>query len=200
MKEAGEEEKNLTIENGNVTEDGTPFITVIEDGGWPLLRSHGHCYRENYTKRLYALQKGSTTGTKKLSNEIIRRLKARGAIAHNAEEGDVNSLKEDLKNGTLHVFGIHTFCKPYFCTKIGESIDLPKEEKEICDKARFLLQPLVLKSHQLITNSTCNAAENYMSLVANFTGGKQINRGKRGSFTHRTKAASLDFQFKSYWH
>ncbi|KAK7791852.1 hypothetical protein R5R35_011054 [Gryllus longicercus] len=46
MKEAGEEEKNLTIENGNVTEDGSPFFTVLEDGGWPSLCSHGHRYRD----------------------------------------------------------------------------------------------------------------------------------------------------------
>ncbi|KAK7871139.1 hypothetical protein R5R35_013365 [Gryllus longicercus] len=46
MKEAGEEEKNLAIEKGDVTEDGTPFITVIVDGGWSH-RSHGHRYTAN---------------------------------------------------------------------------------------------------------------------------------------------------------
>ncbi|KAK7867656.1 hypothetical protein R5R35_001308 [Gryllus longicercus] len=45
MKEASEEEKNLAIEKGDVT-DGTPFITVIVDGGWSH-RSHGHRYTTN---------------------------------------------------------------------------------------------------------------------------------------------------------
>lgn len=43
MKEAGEEEKRIALEKGHVTPDGTPFITVIGDGGWSK-RSYGHGY------------------------------------------------------------------------------------------------------------------------------------------------------------
>ncbi|KAG8239551.1 hypothetical protein J437_LFUL018847 [Ladona fulva] len=39
-----------------------------------------------------------------------------------------------------------------------------------------------------------------MCLVAKFTGGKQVNRGKRGSFTYRARAAALDFQHGPMWH
>ncbi|XP_045475419.1 uncharacterized protein LOC123681212 [Harmonia axyridis] len=43
MQKAGEEEKKLALEKGNVNADGTPFITVIVDGGWSK-RSYGHGY------------------------------------------------------------------------------------------------------------------------------------------------------------
>ncbi|XP_066902767.1 uncharacterized protein [Halyomorpha halys] len=157
---------------------------------------------KNYTKRLFAIQKESLEMKKTFNINIIKRLKtaARGAIIHHCENKDVNSLKDDLRNGPHHVFGIHISCKPYFCTKCGETTELNEVQKNACDKARFVLQPLIAKSSQLVTNMTSNAAENYMALVAKFTGGKQINRGKRGSFTHRTNAAALDFQLGPNWH
>lgn len=43
MQKAGEEEKRIAIEKGNVCADGTPYITVIVDGGWSK-RSYGHGY------------------------------------------------------------------------------------------------------------------------------------------------------------
>ncbi|KAG8239550.1 hypothetical protein J437_LFUL018846 [Ladona fulva] len=46
MEQAGIEEKKLAIERGDVTTNGTPFITVIADGGWSH-RSHGHRYTAN---------------------------------------------------------------------------------------------------------------------------------------------------------
>ena len=46
MLEAGKQENALAVSNGDITEDGTPFITVIVDGGWSH-RSHGHRYTSN---------------------------------------------------------------------------------------------------------------------------------------------------------
>ncbi|KAG8225333.1 hypothetical protein J437_LFUL005347 [Ladona fulva] len=46
MEQVGFEEKKLAIERGDVTTNGTPFITVIADGGW-LHQSHGHLYTAN---------------------------------------------------------------------------------------------------------------------------------------------------------
>ncbi|XP_044760382.1 uncharacterized protein LOC123317835 [Coccinella septempunctata] len=40
MLQASEEEKKIAIEKGNINADGTPFITVIVDGGW-CKRSYG---------------------------------------------------------------------------------------------------------------------------------------------------------------
>ncbi|KAF2879897.1 hypothetical protein ILUMI_26266 [Ignelater luminosus] len=47
MTDAGQKERYLAIENGDVTNDETPFITVIVDGGWSH-RSHGHRYDANF--------------------------------------------------------------------------------------------------------------------------------------------------------
>ena len=43
MTRAGEEEKRLAVEAGDILPDGTPWITVIVDGSWGT-RSHGHKY------------------------------------------------------------------------------------------------------------------------------------------------------------
>ena len=43
MIQAGREEKMLALRNGDVTEKGIPYITVIVDGGWSH-RSFGHRY------------------------------------------------------------------------------------------------------------------------------------------------------------
>lgn len=40
MRENAEEEKRIAIEKGNLL-NGTPYITVIGDGGWAK-RSYGH--------------------------------------------------------------------------------------------------------------------------------------------------------------
>jgi hypothetical protein len=57
---------------------------------------------------------------------------------------------------------------------------------------------VVGKAQQLITNS--NYAENLISLVAIFAGGKQVNRCKIGSFTIRPQGAGLDYQMDPKWH
>ncbi|CAH1994216.1 unnamed protein product [Acanthoscelides obtectus] len=43
MKAAGIEEKRVAIEKGNLMPDGTPYITVIANGGWSK-RTYGHGY------------------------------------------------------------------------------------------------------------------------------------------------------------
>jgi len=43
MEEAGKEEARLAIENGDLTENGIPFITVVADGAWAK-----RSYRTNY--------------------------------------------------------------------------------------------------------------------------------------------------------
>ncbi|XP_031333159.1 uncharacterized protein LOC116182246 [Photinus pyralis] len=43
MEKAGQEERKIAVEHGDVDTDGTPFITVFLDGGWSK-RSYGHSY------------------------------------------------------------------------------------------------------------------------------------------------------------
>lgn len=41
IAEAGKKEYLMAVKNGDLDEDGTPFTTVIVDGGWSK-RSYGH--------------------------------------------------------------------------------------------------------------------------------------------------------------
>lgn len=43
MKKNGAIERDIAIAKGNVDEDGVPFISVYQDGGWST-RSYGHAY------------------------------------------------------------------------------------------------------------------------------------------------------------
>lgn len=43
MKKAGEEERQIALKKGHLMSDGTPYITVIADGGWSK-RTYGHGY------------------------------------------------------------------------------------------------------------------------------------------------------------
>ncbi|KAJ8874342.1 hypothetical protein PR048_025188 [Dryococelus australis] len=113
-----------------------------------------------------------------------------GVIIHNSKIGDVSGLQQDLVNGPRHVFGNHASCKPYFCTKLGETADLSEKLRQAYEKARSCLQPLISKSHQLISNNTSEAAENYTALVAKFLGPKQANMAScRKSLSNRKEAA-----------
>lgn len=314
MIQAGKEEKILAIRNGDVSLDGTPYITVVVDGGWSH-RSFGHrytstsgvacviglrtkkllyvgvrnkycytceyrkrnniaerhdiCYKnwngtspgmesdmiveafsssmdihglqyrimigdgdsstykkikenvsygrhvikrecanhviKNYTKALFNLQKQlGNNGKKILSNAKIMKLKlvARMAIIHNAKnELGIEFLRDDLKNGPKHVFNIHTHCKPYYCKspECEKNAETNVTSIKIIEKVHDVLKMIVQKAPQLTTNDTSNLAENYMSLVAKFSGGKQINRGNKGSYTNRSYGAALDFQLGPEW-
>lgn len=43
IKLTGLEEKRIATEKGHLTPEGTPYITVIADGGWSK-RTYGHGY------------------------------------------------------------------------------------------------------------------------------------------------------------
>lgn len=313
MLQAGKEEKMLAIRNGDVTDTGIPFITVIVDGGWSH-RSFGHrytsssgvacvigwrtkkllyvgvrnkyCYTceyrkrnhlstehemcfknwngtsagmesdmiveafcssmdvhgiqyrvmigdgdsstfkkikenvpygrhvmkrecanhvvKNYTKNLFNLQKQlGNMGKRLIPNTKIMKLKvlARMSITYNAKHQlGTESLRADLINGPKHIFNDHTHCKPYYCKNDPEkNYGNLSISNNILEKINDVLKMLIQKAPQLTTNDTSNLAENYMSLVAKFSGGKQINRGNKGSYTHRSFGAALDFQLGPEW-
>jgi hypothetical protein len=156
-----------------------------------------------YTKALFKIVEARPDLKGILTRQKILRLKkaARGAIAHNSTTGNsVVSLVHDLKNGPKHVFGCHAECRDYFCEATDRQ---PKTfstaENAGLEKIEVALKPLLRKSGELITNDTSNHAENFMSIVAKFSGGKQVNRGKRGSYQHRAYGAGLDFQIGPMW-
>lgn len=74
---------------------------------------------------------------------------------------------------------------------------------EIPDDLYFRIQRagdgLVSNASSLITNSTSNVAECFMSIRCKFDGGKVYNRIQRGSFQHRCHGAGLRFQLGPDW-
>lgn len=171
-----------------------------------------------YTSRLYSVAKASKGNSRHLSGPRIKRIKngARRAIAHYAKELKnfegtetekkqkqrelTKELAEDLINGPRHVFGSHKNCKAYFCDK--------SKGDNVFDQIPDVLRIQILaaangisdKSSRLITDDTSNLAETVMSLVAKMSGGKQVNRGQKGSYQHRCHGAGLSFQSGSQWH
>ncbi|KAL1472261.1 hypothetical protein MTO96_039458 [Rhipicephalus appendiculatus] len=171
-----------------------------------------------YTSRLYGIAKESKGTRLLLSAPRIKRMKngARKPVSHYAKilrdfNGSTQDLKKekarliqelasDLRNGPLHVFGSHYGCKSYFCngSKRDNLYDgLPKiQQVKLMSAANIIAD----KADRLITDDTSNLAEAIMSLVAKFSGGKQINRCQKGSYEHRCQGAGLQFQLVPEWH
>ncbi|KAH8037706.1 hypothetical protein HPB51_015751 [Rhipicephalus microplus] len=171
-----------------------------------------------YTSRLYSIAKESKGTRSLLSAPRIKRIKngARKAVSHYAKilrdcNGSTEDLKKeksrliqelasDLRNGPLHVFGSHDGCKSYFCN--GSKADnvyqaVPKiQQVKLMSAANMIAD----KADRLIADDTSNLAEAIMSLVAKFSGGKQINRCQKGSYEHRCQGAGLHFQLGPEWH
>lgn len=187
--------------------DSSTFKKIKENvpyGRHVIKRECANHVVKNYTKALFNLQKQlGNIGKRLIPNAKIMKLKilARMAITYNAKNQlGTESLRTDLKNGPQHIFNIHKNCKPYYCKKIQEkNSNNPLISEKILEKINDVLKMLIQKAPQLTTNDTSNLAENYMSLVAKFSGGKQINRGNKGSYTHRSFGAALDFQLGSEW-
>lgn len=137
-----------------------------------------------YTMTLFKVQLGLKNRKKLLTNKTILKLKYMGrrTIANNYKMGfNVDTLREDLKNGPRHIFGDHRMCKDYYCEidKNEPVIPLSIEIQNVIERVEDVLKLLIRKAPQLFTNDTSNVTENFMSLVAKFTGGKQISRGKK---------------------
>ncbi|KAF2886819.1 hypothetical protein ILUMI_19354 [Ignelater luminosus] len=126
MQAAGDEERALAISNGDIDEDGVPYISITLDGGWSK-RSYGHSYTAN-SGMLYKIKndvKGVAVEARKLlTKDIIEKLgtAVQKAIYANAH-GDVTNLREDIRSPVKHVFGNHEACKEYICDQHG---DMPK--------------------------------------------------------------------------
>ncbi|KAL1436901.1 hypothetical protein MTO96_049291 [Rhipicephalus appendiculatus] len=171
-----------------------------------------------YTSRLYNIAKESKGPRSLLSGPRIKRIKngARKAVSYYAKilrdfKGSaqelqkekarlVQELASDIRNGPLHVFGRHDGCKSYFCNgSKGDNLydRLPKiQQVKLMSAANIIAD----KADRLITDDTSNLAEAIMSLVAKFSGGKQINRCQKGSYEHRCQGAGLHFQLGPEWH
>lgn len=146
-----------------------------------------------YTKSLYKVQSEIKHRKKLLTNKTILSLKymAKRTIANNCKMGfDVDTLR-DLKNGPKHIFGNHQMCKSYYCTiNKNQCSSLSTEMQKVLERVENVLKPLVRKAPQLLTNGTSNLADNFMSLVAKITGGKQMSWKKRIIHSQNTWSSS----------
>lgn len=106
---------------------------------------------------------------------------------------NVDTPREELKNGPKCIFGGHRVYKSNNCTiktlRKYTSLYIGTR-KLLLERFEYGIKPIVRKASQLLTNDTANLAKNWMALVAKFTG---RSRGKN-THTHRTNGAALDFQ------
>lgn len=116
-------------------------------------------------------------------------------------EGDRKVLREDLKNGPLHVFGCHKDCKAYYCRFVQnneEDTDCLPELKSKAPAVWALIcaanESIISKCHRL-SNDTTNIVENFMSIVSKFICGKRLNLHKGGSYQRRVYLAGKIFYF-----
>ncbi|KAF2895165.1 hypothetical protein ILUMI_11008 [Ignelater luminosus] len=184
MQAAGEEERALAISNGNIDEDGVPYITVTVDGGWSK-RSYGHSYTAN-SGVLYKIKndvKGVAVEARKLLTKgVIEKLgiAVQKAIYANAH-GDVTNLREDIRNLVKHVFGNHEACKEYMCDQHGDISKNIFEKVVSCGAHHHIygaLNLLLAKSHQLIDNETSNKSELFISILTKcYLTGLRFNEG-----------------------
>jgi hypothetical protein len=130
----------------------------------------------------------------------------RKAIEYNSKSDNnpptsVKTLIEDLDNVLNHVFGDHTKCKPYFCTKTVLPINPMIQVK----KSAFF-KPLsdaihrgIMLAPRLIHNRVSNDAENFMSICCKYISGKRVHYGARGGYNMRMTSAMFSFDDCSFW-
>lgn len=127
----------------------------------------------------------------------------RTAIKECGKSHNVNILREDLKNAPYHVLGSHKNCRPTYCTRsnMNEKDNVPlMESGKIMSEILAIVDKVTRKADRLVFNTTTNIAENFMSLVAKFTGGKRVNYTKTGSYQRRVLGATQVHSRGQSWH
>lgn len=129
----------------------------------------------------------------------------RTAINECGKSNNVSILRKDLKNAQYHVLGSHVNCRPAYCTRSNteEKINVPLiESGKIMSEITAIVDKVTRKADRLIYNTTTNirVAENFMSLVATFTGGKRVNYTKTGSYQRRVLGATQVHSRGPSWH
>lgn len=125
-------------------------------------------------------------------------LVARKIIVCSSEHA--STMAADLRNGPLHVFGVHENCKDYYCNVSKTLKDgTEKKEEDLVERLKTTApevwaliyaanEKIALKAGRL-SNETTNVAENFMSVINKFNCGKRISLGKGGSYQRRVHVA-----------
>lgn len=127
----------------------------------------------------------------------------RTAIKECGKTHNVHILREDLKNAPFHVLGSHKNCRPAYCTRSNteENNNVPlMESGKIMSEIIAIVDKVTRKADRLVFNTTTNIAENFMSLVAKFNGGKRVNFTRTGSYQRRVLGATQVHSRGQSWH
>ncbi|KAK4885602.1 hypothetical protein RN001_001873 [Aquatica leii] len=161
----------------------------------------------NYLNKLAEILKNSTfpiSQRKKITNiNTLGRFRnaITKAIQYRKQEtqpfaSKASSLQNDIKNSPNHIFGDHSSCDSYFCTKNTETEEnLVPELKSsgLFDLIKKINLRLAYNATSLLHDIDTNAVETYNSIVAKFVGGKRINFSLKGSYETRCKAAAISY-------
>ncbi|KAE8750852.1 hypothetical protein FOCC_FOCC002280, partial [Frankliniella occidentalis] len=159
-----------------------------------------------YTSKLHSIVKKTSVPlrARRIVTKYLRRLTAaaRGAIKENGGKS-VAQLREDLRNGPLHVLGDHSQCRDSYC-KRKEAQEPNMVPEATATGALGLmhgaLQAMYAEAHKLTANETTNDCESYMSKVSKFTGGKRVDFSTGPSFGIRCLGAALLYTLGPSWH
>lgn len=107
------------------------------------------------------------------------------------------AMAGDIRNGPLHVFGVHDNCKDYYCNvTVGENEKTEENLVECLKKTAPEVWALIYAANEKIalkagrlSNETTNVAENFMSVINKFNCGKRLSLGRSGSYQRRVHVA-----------
>ncbi|XP_063389246.1 uncharacterized protein LOC134675025 [Cydia fagiglandana] len=117
------------------------------------------------------------------------------AIKEHKGTNNVDRLYRDIVTAPDHAFGIHTKCKPYFCSQNNEDqkIDQDFFSNSIWQQIKSIISQFAVHTRSLIFDVDSNAVERYHSIVAKLVGGKRINFTQRYQYQMRCNVAALTF-------
>lgn len=110
----------------------------------------------------------------------------------------IKNLENDIMNAPRHYFGVHDKCNTYFCnhntTQAAiENLQLLKDDGIYYEVLNLCQHYFAGNAKSLLLNYTTNAAEEFMSVVAKFIGGKRINYSLGRSYSARVAAAVVQY-------
>lgn len=112
----------------------------------------------------------------------------------------IEYLKNDILNGPAHIFGEHSNCASYFCSKDGNNLNTI-DYKHFKSSALYdiffqSLNRVANLSSSLLYDVDNNAVESFNSVVNKFVGGKRINFSLGSSYQGRCFAAAINYNNK----
>lgn len=130
------------------------------------------------------------------ANKLKLRCAVTKAVQHRKSQDlsvheKISALKQDIENGPNHVFGDHSFCAAYFCTRNKEDKNFVPELREcgLFQEMQAAARYLARHSRSLLVDVDSNSVEQFNSIVAKNVGAKRVNFSLKRSYQGRCAAA-----------